>query len=78
MCLLLVLAVDFGPGCPWQDEPDGEKRSAERLGAPWNHMRQHVCYKAHPVIYFLSLGMKEKRLIKIPRIYYINAHRFKI
>ena len=37
----------------FQDDFDGEKRSAERSIVPWNHMRQHVCYKAHPVIYLL-------------------------
>jgi hypothetical protein len=38
-------------GLPRQDEPDREKRSAEWSGVPWNHMRQHVCYKGHPVTY---------------------------
>jgi hypothetical protein len=44
-----------GPGCPRQDEPGREKRSAEWSGGHWNHMRQHVCYKGHPVICFLII-----------------------
>ena len=49
-------------GLPRQDEPDREKRSAEWSGVHWNHMRQHVCYKGHPVIclflYFMATILK--------------------
>ena len=51
----------MGPGvCPWQDEPDCEKRSAEQSGVGWQTLASvapHVYDNSHPVKTHISYNL---------------------